>query len=61
MNDSVKKWLNGKADSATFKVDVTKVSTGHKSHRGGNGMHDNRPNRLRTRSSQKRNSFKDWN
>ena len=61
MNDSVKKWLTGNAASATFKVDVTKVSTGHKSHRGGNGIHDNRPNRLRTRSSQKRNSFKDWN
>ena len=61
MNSSVKKWINGKADYATFKIDITKVPTGHKNHRGGNGIHDNRPNRLRTRSSQKRNAFKDWN
>lgn len=30
MNSSVKKWINGKADSATFKIDITKVPTGHK-------------------------------
>lgn len=61
MNSSVKKWINGKADSATFSVDITNVRTGHKAHRGGTGNHDNRPNRLRTRSTQKRNAFKDWN
>jgi len=59
MNNSVKKWLNGKANSATFKIDITKVATGHKSNRGGNGIHDNRPNRLRTRSAQRQNALAD--
>jgi hypothetical protein len=47
MNESVKKWINGKADRATFTID--KVATGHKQHQAGCGVHDNRPNRERTR------------
>lgn len=60
MNSSVKKWINGKTNSATFKVTITNVRTGHKSHCSGAGEHDHRPHRLRTRSAQCRNSLKDW-
>ena len=49
MNESVKKWINGKADRATFTID--KVATGHKQHQAGCGVHDNRPKRERTRSA----------
>lgn len=57
MNDSVKKWINGKSDSCTFTVD--KVSTGHKAHRGGVGIHDTRPRRQRTRGAAQRNAMRD--
>lgn len=58
MNDSVKKWINGKAEKAVFKID--RVSTGHKQHQAGCGVHDNRPNRARTRSDANRKAIREW-
>ena len=47
MNDSVRKWINGKAKTATFTVD--RVATGHRAHRSGCGAHDGM-GRKRTRN-----------
>jgi len=57
--NTLKQWQNG-ADKATIVVDITKVATGHKAHRGGAGTHDNRPKRLRTRNAQKNHWKKEW-
>ena len=37
-----------------------KISRGHSDYRGGAGKHDNRPRKLRTRNSQKRQAIKDF-
>lgn len=57
MNDSVRKWINGKTNSATFTVD--RVSTGHRRHHAGCGVHDNRPNRARTRGQASRRAIRE--
>jgi len=56
---TLKQWQNG-AKSATVVVDMVKVSTGHKAHRGGTGIHDHRPKRLRTRNAQRRSWQGEW-
>jgi hypothetical protein len=57
MNASVKSWINGKTNSATFTID--KVATGHKAHHTGTGVHDTRPRRERTRNSQVQRAIKE--
>ena len=42
-----------------IKADPTKVKRGHQPHLSGAGVHDNRPKRLRTRSSQLRAALRD--
>jgi hypothetical protein len=58
MNESVKKWINGKSDKAVFTVN--NISTGHKNHRSGVGSHDNSPKRERTRNAKFRKIMRDW-
>ena len=58
MNASIKKWLNGKADKATFKVQ--NVAIGHKKSQIGCGIHDPRPKRSRTRQKQNSQAIKSW-
>jgi hypothetical protein len=35
------------------------IGNGHNEHRSGSGQHDNRPKRIRTRGSQKRQAISD--
>lgn len=47
---------------ATIKIQDKppwKVKKGHPTHRGGAGVHDNRPKRVRTRSAQFRKALED--
>lgn len=58
MNKSIKDWINGKTNKAVFKVE--NISTGHKQHRSGSGIHDNRPKRMRTRGNALRSILKEF-
>ena len=57
MNASVKSWINGKTKTATFTIN--NVSTGHKAHHTGTGVHDPRPNRERTRREASRKAIRE--
>lgn len=44
----------------TIRVDQTRIATGHRAHRGGAGLHQNRRNkRHNTRGAQLRRALKD--
>jgi len=58
MNESVKKWLNGKSDKATFQIE--NVAIGHKKSQIGCGVHDPRPKRSRTRQTQNYQAMQAW-
>lgn len=58
MNKSIKDWINGKASKGIFEVE--KVSTGHKQHRSGSGIHDSRPKRMRTRGNANNSAIKEF-
>jgi hypothetical protein len=50
-----------KQESNTLVIKAThKVAMGHQSHITGTGVHDSRPKRQRTRSSQKRQWRSEW-
>ena len=57
--NTLKQWQNG-AKNATIVLDLTKVATGHKAHRGGSGSHNPSPKRERTRSAKNRKIMRDF-
>lgn len=58
MDKSIKDWINGKTNKGVFKVE--NISTGHKQHHSGSGIHDNRPKRMRTRGNVLRSILKEF-